>query len=101
MFEAGHVFVQTQIGNQLLQPRVLIAQLLCFLAFAGLHLAVLRFPRIDGVDTHSHFLRDVGCTRACIHLLSGGDDGRFTMFTLRHSLFPFPSFEIIFDFVRF
>ena len=62
------ILVETQIGDQFLEPRVLIAQLFGFLYFAGLHTAILRLPCINRVNTHSHFPRNVGCTSACIHL---------------------------------
>jgi hypothetical protein len=44
-----HILVQTQIRYQLLQPRVLIAQMLDLFRFAHIHVAVLRLPGIDRV----------------------------------------------------
>ena len=47
-----HLLVQTQIHHQLLQARVLIAQLLGFLRLAHIHPPVLRLPRVDRVLRH-------------------------------------------------
>ena len=54
-----HVLVQTQIGNQLLQPRVLIAQVLDLFGFVHFHAALLRLPGIDGLLADALFRNPV------------------------------------------
>src|SRR5581483_10613741 len=51
--------VQTQIGHQLSQPRVLLPQLLGFLRLADIHSAVLRLPGVDRVLRHPHLARHI------------------------------------------
>src|SRR5690348_4983261 len=55
--------------NQLLQPRVLIAQPFRFLSFAHIHAAILRLPGIDRVRPHAHLAGYVLSLAARLHQL--------------------------------
>ena len=57
-----HVLVQAQVRNQLLQPGVLIAQVLDLFGLAHIHAPVLRLPGIDRVLAHALLPRNIlGC----------------------------------------
>src|ERR1700719_2716965 len=64
-----HLFVQTQIHHQLLESRVLVAQLLCLLRLTHIHAAVLRFPGVDRMLRHARFTRHILCPAPCLQLL--------------------------------
>src|SRR5204862_7787848 len=84
-----HVLVQAEIGDQLLQPPVLLAQLLHLLRLAHFHAAVLRLPGVDGVLGHALLARHILDFATRFHLLQNPDDRRLAVLTLAHPL-PLP-----------
>ena len=86
-----HILVQTQFSNQLLQPSVLVTQVLDLFGFAHVHAPVPRLPGINGVLADTLFTRNIlGCVPS-LNLLQRSNNLRFRMPTLCSSTFPFPS----------
>lgn len=76
-------FVQTQIHYQLLQPRILVPQLLRFLCFAHVH------PAVDRVLRHSHFPPHILRLPSRLQLFERSNHLRFGEIALRQEI-PFP-----------
>jgi hypothetical protein len=78
-----HLPVQTEIGDQPLQARVLILQRTQTLRFARVHAAELRLPRVNRCLTDAALSRHIIHRATGLHLLQRGDDLR-----LRSCRFP-------------
>jgi hypothetical protein len=88
------VLVQSQIGNQLLQPGVFVAQVLDLFGFAHFYAAVLRLPGIDRMLAYVLFPSQVFRRAIRFNLLQRSNDLRLRVTALAHPLFPFPSSKI-------
>jgi hypothetical protein len=62
-------FLRRRIHHQLLEPRVLVPQLLRFLCLTYVHPTVLRFPGVDRMLRNTHFPRHILRLAPCLQLL--------------------------------
>src|SRR5580698_3121591 len=84
-----HVFVEAEVGDQSLQPRILFAELLDLLRLAHVQTSVLRLPGVDRVLGHTVLASQILHRSPRLHLLQRSNDLRLAVLALAHPLSPF------------